>query len=638
MSNENNKIQIDIENLFKQNVNDLSAIKELYRKLKEVEEKISQIKYIDSALAYKLKKEYEKLKRIILDENASAKLANDIESINTKLTNDIESINTKLTNDIESINTKLTNDIEPINTKLTNDIETINSQLDTIAKDKEFIKLSLFGNSFDAFKSAIQSCKTNNQNLLIDIDLNLVNTATINIDFDLEIKGKNVKLKFDNNLFLVTKKLKISNITFDLENEGFFKVAEVLKNSQLVCNDCSFLNFKNTTPKSCIIFDIENGSFTIFENLIINNIKSIGDGNITDGNGEQRFIRTKSNSDKTDINGYTIIKNITVDNFYNINSNNEVILEDSDIFSFQHGNKLYHNATIENVSCKNIGKRLIKAQSSNIRAININIDNTNYNSPVHVCSAQNSSNITIEDVTIRGNNCFILESFGDLSRNITVKNIDIDSVSGGSKSECIFSIQSNDIYIENVKGKASSFINLYKKCENIFVNNVKLKIDKIGVVISELINDLSINNINFNYVELVSDNISDTICFNTSSGYKVGNLALNNCNFNYTTSYEHGSFNFVDNSNTIINNCNFKSNKTSFVCSGSNIELLNTKIDELNSNGWTTIMYIINSYIDIINITKAENTIYIANLKKQPTINYYSQSTSECLKKYYNID
>ena len=48
MSNENNKMQVDIENLFKQNVNDLSSIKELYRKLKELEDKISQIKYVDN--------------------------------------------------------------------------------------------------------------------------------------------------------------------------------------------------------------------------------------------------------------------------------------------------------------------------------------------------------------------------------------------------------------------------------------------------------------------------------------------------------------------------------------------------------------------------------------------------------------
>ena len=106
---ENNKMQVDIENLIKQNVNDLSSIKELYRKLKEMEEKISKIKYIDSTLANKLKKEYEKLKKIILDENVQTQLTNDIETINSKLTNEIETINTKLNNDIETINSQLDN-------------------------------------------------------------------------------------------------------------------------------------------------------------------------------------------------------------------------------------------------------------------------------------------------------------------------------------------------------------------------------------------------------------------------------------------------------------------------------------------------------------------------------------------------
>ena len=89
MNNENNKFQIDINNLFKQNVNDLSSIKELYRKLEELQGKISQIKYIDSNLANKLKKEYEKLKKIILDENIQAKLIDDIETINSKLDTNI---------------------------------------------------------------------------------------------------------------------------------------------------------------------------------------------------------------------------------------------------------------------------------------------------------------------------------------------------------------------------------------------------------------------------------------------------------------------------------------------------------------------------------------------------------------------
>ena len=56
-----NKHEVEIDTLFKQNENDLVSIKELYRKLKELEKKISQIKYIDITLIDKLKKDYEKL-------------------------------------------------------------------------------------------------------------------------------------------------------------------------------------------------------------------------------------------------------------------------------------------------------------------------------------------------------------------------------------------------------------------------------------------------------------------------------------------------------------------------------------------------------------------------------------------------
>ena len=55
-----NKMKIDIDNLQSQNTNDLSAIKELYRKIEEMEKEISQIKYINEVLADKLIKELEK--------------------------------------------------------------------------------------------------------------------------------------------------------------------------------------------------------------------------------------------------------------------------------------------------------------------------------------------------------------------------------------------------------------------------------------------------------------------------------------------------------------------------------------------------------------------------------------------------
>ena len=100
MPKEKNKIDInkhenDINTLKKQNVNDLLSIKELYKRIEELGEKITQIKYIDNTLVKKLKKEYENLKKIILDENIQLKLTNDIKTINTqqvKINNDINQL------------------------------------------------------------------------------------------------------------------------------------------------------------------------------------------------------------------------------------------------------------------------------------------------------------------------------------------------------------------------------------------------------------------------------------------------------------------------------------------------------------------------------------------------------------------
>ena len=110
MSNENNKVEInkheiDIGTLFKQNVNDLLAIKELYRKLKEIEEKIRQIKYIDNALVKKLKNEYENFKKLILDENLQLQFKTLLKE-NNKV---IDDFNARLDNDINEINSQLDN-------------------------------------------------------------------------------------------------------------------------------------------------------------------------------------------------------------------------------------------------------------------------------------------------------------------------------------------------------------------------------------------------------------------------------------------------------------------------------------------------------------------------------------------------
>ena len=82
-----NKHEVDIDNLKEQNENDLCSIKELYRKIEELENKIEQINYINTKLVDKLKKDYEELKRLILDENIQVQLTNDINDIKSRLEN-----------------------------------------------------------------------------------------------------------------------------------------------------------------------------------------------------------------------------------------------------------------------------------------------------------------------------------------------------------------------------------------------------------------------------------------------------------------------------------------------------------------------------------------------------------------------
>ena len=122
MSIDINKQQVDIENLFKQNVNDLASIKELYKRIEELGEKITQIKYIDSTLTKKLKKEYENLKRVILDENVQAYLNNKIDKNKIELLNNINEVILQ----IDKINSQMFNKSEKT------EVQSIQQQLNNL--------------------------------------------------------------------------------------------------------------------------------------------------------------------------------------------------------------------------------------------------------------------------------------------------------------------------------------------------------------------------------------------------------------------------------------------------------------------------------------------------------------------------
>ena len=187
MPKENNKMQVDIDTLKKQNVNDLLSIKEIYSKLEELGEKITQVKYIDNTLVKKLKKEYENLKKIILDENIQVQLDNKINEFNLKLTHDIETINSH-------------------NSQLTNDIETINSQLDTNTKQNyKVINIKEYGikNDID-LNNFLKNNKNLEGNTLYqpeEHELILNNTVDCRF-YDIDFRGK-IKTNFNSGNYLL---------------------------------------------------------------------------------------------------------------------------------------------------------------------------------------------------------------------------------------------------------------------------------------------------------------------------------------------------------------------------------------------------------------------------------------------------
>ena len=203
MPKENNKVdinkhEIDIGALKKQNVNDLLSIKELYKRIEELGEKITQIKYIDNTLVKKLKKDYENLIKTILDEN--------------------------------------------IHFKLTNDIETINSQLDKKAnKDEVFSKKN--GININDFDETTRRTFLEAQNIDVNYVLGNENVKPVNTSF------------FKVNVNLVELVNKILNKTIDMVS-GTFNIKNISDNNSYVTD---FIDVSHIPTKKMIVIRGING-------------------------------------------------------------------------------------------------------------------------------------------------------------------------------------------------------------------------------------------------------------------------------------------------------------------------------------------------------------------------------------------
>ena len=336
MSKENNKVEInkheiDIDTLKKQNVNDLIALKETYSKLEELQEKITQIKYIDNTLVKKIKKEYEKLNKIILDENIQIQLTNDIETINSQ------------------------------QVKITNDVETINSQLDNKANKNDIVDWI-----------NLNSIITNLDDISVDVKnaIEGVEGATLYIPFG-NYKFNPFKISNTDNLTIVCDgKLFLNNI-----NNLFAIEFENCNNLTLEMLNCEFNNSNvvGVVLTDCENYKINGGNLT---NIGTDTSTYSSDGMLIRGKSDNGRIRDIT------INGVkssTFASGIHLDKYNDVLPCNTVIdgvliqnispIKDSDGIKILNGADEDCNLVVSNSTFVDCRKRALKFQAKGCKSI-----------------------------------------------------------------------------------------------------------------------------------------------------------------------------------------------------------------------------------------------------------------------------
>ena len=422
MPKENNKIdinkhEIDIDTLKKQNVNDLLSIKELYKRIEELGEKTSQIKHIDNTIVKKIKKEYNNLKKIILDEN--------------------------------------------IQFKITNDIKTINSQLETMTS--EFIDVKKFGVIGDGITDdtvAMQKALNHGGNLFVGGGTYLLsgelkfksNTFLKGVYGETIFQKKEPKyIREEDNKErwtvlaligytgseLACKNVTIENIIFDgnsgRENEEYIKpeYGDAQSGSKLI----DVINADNITIKNVISRNNNylGSAFTSCSNVHIENFKSL--------NCDVGICIFKDDKTNREIKNYTL-KNIFIDghdmsegiSFYNKSYIKNVKVSDVTILNKEKGTSLligteYNgeygvvDGQFNNITIKNSAVGLsIRQYSNNNQLSNINIENCTQGLHISDYSYNNNlSNVNINNIESHG---FYIgtNAYNNLCSNINLKN------------------------------------------------------------------------------------------------------------------------------------------------------------------------------------------------------------------------
>lgn len=492
-----NKHEVDIDILKKQNVNDLLSIKELYRRLEEIQEKIDQIKYIDSTLAKRLKKDYENLKKVILDENVTVALDNKIDASKKELNQKIETNRTEVNNKITEFNEQLAT-IAPENF-----VVATPSTISELLKTHKKIKLSDETFTMDIILPKNVEIVGCGQNTHINGMLKINSNCKVS---NMKLGGDNKSVLFENNTTNVTiYNCIITKGLTSLEDGGAIYANDIHLSNVYITN-CTFTKCNSNGIKF-----VEKSSNGNIQNIYIENCKFFD-------NVRMNFEIIGRSSEGANRVGY---KNVNIKGcYFHKEDNTKVINVSYDGNYYIDGDEKIYTcgySTIENCIFENGNYCLEMAGASHMKIINNKIiggtDSAISTSSLigfdNSTEFRNNTVISEKQSVFAGNNC-IIEGNKFIDSNIILNK--------GSNTE----IKNNNILISICPDESLALLKA-----------VQVRSSKECRIIENTIDFRGSNIVNINFIALQYEDTIDTL-IRGNNFYRPPNILGGN-NIEYDT-------------------------------------------------------------------------------------------------------
>lgn len=415
--------------------------------------------------------------------------------------------------------------------------------------------------------------------ITVHINGNIGITPSIFVPNNVKLKGGTItclsRSIISNPIFFISPnsdKIEIEDININMNNlpSSIFSIGEDSKNIKM--NNLSFkncLDLEKDTEQA--IINIQTGVEGKLNNLKFFNIKKLGNGIIADAAGRGACIKTTSYNAMNN-NPYKLsISNIKLENCYNIDLNGNIVEEDFDALYFYHINSV-GGIVVKDIVAKNVGKRIVKIQSSGVIIDGINSYNDIQHNLGWIVGVFRENNV-VKNINSSGN---ITSAIGMVDcDNVIIDSIVVksdlkninDNVRGG-----IDIINSKNIVFRNITGTLPNGINMYGKfSENIVFEDFDINFYKFILRINSrtlssiyepnsIIQNVEFKNIKANQIE-GSSNQSAIQIENKNESSAIQNIHMSNISINFNQLYPYSLFKISNVRDLYGNNIKLNNNK-----------------------------------------------------------------------------